>query len=105
MTIKMIVDECDKYELPDITDTFSFNFSTADSWVRSRIVSGREGGGGSLRGSGLNQTNSMSFFTTFNIYIEHSRFGGGVVWGSELLIPYWTHHCTIYILKLLSIIK
>ena len=22
----MIVDECDKYELPDITDTFSFNF-------------------------------------------------------------------------------
>jgi hypothetical protein len=48
------------YELPDITDTFSFNFSTADSWVRSRIVSGREGGGGSLRGSGLNQTNSMS---------------------------------------------
>jgi hypothetical protein len=37
---------------------FSFNFSTADSWVRSRIVSGREGGGGSLRGSGLNQTNS-----------------------------------------------
>jgi hypothetical protein len=45
MTIKMIVDECDKYELPDITDTFSFNFSTADSWVRSRIVSGREGGG------------------------------------------------------------
>jgi hypothetical protein len=77
MTIKMIVDECDKYELPDITDTFSFNFSTADSWVRSIIVSGREGGGGSLRGSGLNQTNSMSFFTTFNIYIEHSRFGVG----------------------------
>ena len=80
----MIVDECDKYELPDITDTISFNFSTADSWVRSRIVSGREGGGGSLRGSGLNQTNSMSFFfTIFNIYIEHSRFGGGGVWGSK----------------------
>ena len=59
----MIVDECDKYELPDITDTF--NFSTADSWVRSRIVSGREGGGGSLRGSGLNQTNSMVFFYHF----------------------------------------
>ena len=60
----MIVDECDKYELPDITDTFSFNFSTADSWVRSRIVwQGREGG--SLRGSGLNQTNSMSFFYHF----------------------------------------
>ena len=75
----MIVDECDKYELPDITDTFSFNFSTADSWVRSRIVSGREGGGGSLRGSGLNQTNSMVFFLPLstNIYIEHSRFGGG----------------------------
>jgi hypothetical protein len=45
MTIKMIVDECDKYELPDITDTFSFNFSTVDSWVRSRIFSRREGGG------------------------------------------------------------
>ena len=38
----MIVDECDKYELPDITDTFRLNFSTADSWVRSSIVSGRE---------------------------------------------------------------
>jgi hypothetical protein len=65
MTIKMIVDECYKYELPDITDTFSLNFSTADSWVRSRIVSGTEGGGESLRGSRLNQTNSMSFFYHF----------------------------------------
>ena len=47
-------------------------------------LAGREGGCGSLRGSGLNQTNSMSFFfTTFNIYIEYSRFGGGGVWGSE----------------------
>ena len=101
----MIVDECDKYELPDITDTFSFNFSTADSWVRSRIVSGREGGGGSLRGSGLNQTNSMSFFTTFNIYIEHSKFGVGGVWGSEPPDPCWIHHCTAYILKFVSIIK
>jgi hypothetical protein len=44
-----------------ILDTFSFNFSTADSWIRSRIVSGREGGGGSLRGSGLNQTNIWNF--------------------------------------------
>ena len=61
----MIVDECNKYELPDITDTFSFNFSTVDSRVRSRIVSAREGGGGSLTGSGLSQTNSMSFFYHF----------------------------------------
>jgi hypothetical protein len=99
MTIKMIVDKCDKYELPDITDTFSFNFSTADSWVRSRIVSGRGGGGESLRGSVLNQTNSMSFFTTFNIYIGHSRFGGGGVCGSEPPDPCWIHHCTVYILK------
>ena len=59
----MIVDECYQYEFPDITDTFSFNFSTADSWVRSRIISGR--GGGSLRGSRLNQTNSMSLFYHF----------------------------------------
>ena len=55
MTIKMIVDECDKYELPDITDTISFNFSTAESWIISRIVSGREVGVGNVRGSGLNQ--------------------------------------------------
>jgi len=34
-------------------------------------------GGGSIRGSGLSQTNSMSFFTTFSIYIENSRLGGG----------------------------
>jgi hypothetical protein len=35
MTIKMIVDECDKYELPDITDTFSFSLSpwpTCSMW-------------------------------------------------------------------------
>ena len=89
----MIVDECDKYELPDITDTFSFIFFTADSWGRSIIVSGREGGGGSLRGFGLNPTNSMSFFiTTFNISIEHSRFGGEGVWGSEPPDPCWIHH-------------
>jgi hypothetical protein len=50
MTIKMIVDECDKYELPDITETFSFNFSTADSWVRSRIVSGRGRGRWKFKG-------------------------------------------------------
>jgi hypothetical protein len=38
----------------------------------------REGGGGSLRGYRLNQTNSMLlvFFTTFNIYIENARCGG-----------------------------
>jgi hypothetical protein len=33
MTIKMIVDECDKYELPDITDTFSLNFSTVHLFI------------------------------------------------------------------------
>jgi hypothetical protein len=99
----MIVDECDKYELPDITDTFSFIFSTADSWVRSRIVSGREGGGGSLRGSGLNQTNSMSFFflplSTYTLNIL--GLGEGVCEGPNRRI----HHCTVYILNFLSIIK
>jgi hypothetical protein len=73
----MIVDECDKYELPDITDTISFNFSTADSWVRSRIVSGREGGGGSLRGSGLNQTNSRNhcdFFKIIFVFYDPMQF-------------------------------
>ena len=76
MTINMIVDECDNYELPDITDTFSLNCSTAESWVRYRIVSGGEGGRWKFKGSGLNETNSMSFLTTFNIYLENSRFEG-----------------------------
>jgi hypothetical protein len=58
----MLVDECDKYELPDITDTFSFNFSTADSWVKSRIVSGREVGVENVKGSGLNQTKQINVF-------------------------------------------
>jgi hypothetical protein len=35
----------------------------------------------------------------FNIYIEHSRFGGGVVWGSKPPDPCWIHHCTVYILN------
>ena len=84
----MIVDECDKYELPDITDTFSFIFSTADSWVRSRIVSGREGGGGSLRGSRLNQTNSMSFFLPLSTYtLNILGLGEGVCGVPNLLIP------------------
>ena len=87
----MIVDECDKYELPDITDTFRFNFSTADSWVRSSIVSGREV--------------NVFFFTTFNIYIENSRIGGRDVWGSEHPGPCWIHRYTVYILECLSIIK
>jgi hypothetical protein len=79
---------CDKYELSDITDTFSFNFSTADIWVRSRIVSGREGGGGSLRGSGLNQTNSMSFFLPLSTYaLNILGLGEGVCGGPNLLIP------------------
>ena len=41
----MIVDECDNYELQDITDTSSFNFSTTDSWASSRIIVSRGGGG------------------------------------------------------------
>jgi hypothetical protein len=53
-----------------ILETISLNCSTAESWIRSRIVSGREGGGGSLRGSGLNQTNSMSMF---NVYVESGK--------------------------------
>ena len=76
-----------KYELPDITDTFSFNFSTTDSWVRSRIVSGREGGGGSLRGSGLNQTNSMSFFLPLSTYtLNILGLGEGVCGGPNKCI-------------------
>ena len=82
----MIVDECDKYELQDIVDTYSFNFSTADSWVRSRIVSGGEGGRCKFKGvrTKSNQFN-VFFLTTFNIYIENSRFGGDG--GPDLLIP------------------
>ena len=57
----MIVDECDKYELQDIVDTYSFNCSIADSWVRSRIVSGGEGGRWKFKGV-RTKSNSMSFF-------------------------------------------
>ena len=71
-----------------ILDTFSFNFSTADSWVRSRIVSGREGGGGSLRGAGLNQTNSMSFFLPLSTYtLNILGLGEGMCGDPNLLIP------------------
>ena len=74
----MIVDECDNYELQDITDTFSFNFSTADSWDSSRSVS--RGGGGRWKFKEVrtksNQFN-VFFLTTFSIYIENSRLGGG----------------------------
>ena len=92
----MIVDECDKYELQDIVDTYSFNFSTADSWVRSRIVSGGEGGRCKLKvvRTKPNQFN-VFFLTTFNIYIENSRFGG---WGFGPPDPCWIHPCTVYIL-------
>jgi hypothetical protein len=76
-----------KYELPDITDIFSFNFSTADSWIRSRIVSGREGGGGRLRGSGINQTNSMSFFLPLSTYtLNILGLGEGVCGGPNKCI-------------------
>ena len=74
----MIVDECDKYELPDITDTFSFNFSTADSWISSRIMSRGVGRRWKLKGvrTKSNQWN-VFFLTTFSIYIEISRLGRG----------------------------
>ena len=74
MTITMIVDECDQYEIQQITDTFSFNFSTANSRVRYKIVSG--GGGRSLRESSLNQ--NVFFLTIFNIYFEKIIGGEGV---------------------------
>ena len=91
----MIVDECDKYELPAITDTFSLIVSTADSWVISRIVSCREGGSGSLRGSGLNQPNSMLFFLPLSTYtLKILGLGRGCV-GSEPPDPCWIHHCTV----------
>ena len=85
----MLVDECDKYELPDITDTFSFNFSTADSWVKSRIVSGREVGVENVRGSGLNQIKQINvFFLPLSTYIMNIiDLGEGVCWGPNLLIP------------------
>ena len=75
MTI-MIVDECDNYELQAITDTSSFNFSTADSWVSSRIASRWSEERWKLKGvrTKSNQFN-VFFFTTFIIYIGNSRFG------------------------------
>ena len=42
MTIKIIVDECDKYEPHDIRETFSFNH-LLDRRVRSTTVSGGRG--------------------------------------------------------------
>jgi hypothetical protein len=83
MTIKMIVDECDKYELPDITDTFSFNFSTADSWVKSRIVSGREVGVGNV----IKPNKSMSFLPLSTYTLNIIDLGEGVCWGPNILIP------------------
>ena len=56
----MIVDECDKYELPDITD----------SWVRSRIVSGREGGGGGWKFKGV-RTKSNQLNVFFIYHFQH----------------------------------
>jgi hypothetical protein len=74
MTINMIVDECDKYELPDITDTFRLNFSTADSWVRSSIVSGREV--------------NVFFFLPLSTYtLQILGLGEGMCGGPNLLIP------------------
>jgi len=48
MTIKMIVDECDKYELPDITDTFSFNYVLQAVGSAPELSLVGKGGGGSL---------------------------------------------------------
>jgi hypothetical protein len=74
MTINMIVDECDKYELPDITDTFRLNFSTADSCVRSSIVSGREV--------------NVFFFLPLSTYtLQILGLGEGMCGGPNLLIP------------------
>ena len=83
MTIKMIVDECDKYELPDITDTFSFNFSTVDSWVRSRIFSRREGGGGwKLKGVRTKSNQFNVFFLPLSTYtLNILGLGEGVCGG------------------------
>ena len=94
----MIVDKCDKYELSDITDTFSLNFSTTDSSVRSRIVSGGEGRRWKYKvvRTKSNQFN-VSFLTTFNIYIEYYRFGAR---GSGPPDPCWIHPYTVYILSI-----
>jgi hypothetical protein len=74
MTINMIVDECDKYELPDITDTYRLNFSTADSWVRSSIVSGRE-------------VNVVFFLPLSTYTLQILGLGEGMCGGPNLLIP------------------
>ena len=51
-------------------------------------LAGREGGCGSLRGSGLNQTNSMSFFLPLSTYtLNILGLGEGVCEGPNLLIP------------------
>jgi hypothetical protein len=94
MTIKMIVDECDQILQTLLVLILLLQTAGSDPELS---LAGK--GCGSLRGSGLNQTNSISFFTTFNICIEHSRFGGGGVCGSEPPDPCWIHHCTVYILK------
>jgi hypothetical protein len=89
MTIKMIVDECDKYELPDITDICSFICSTADSWVRSRIVYGGEVGRWQFKGFWTKSSQFNVFFlTTFNIYINNSKLEGGWCGGPDLLVQY-----------------
>ena len=50
-------------------------------------LSGGEGGGGSLRGSGLNQTNSMSFFLPLSTYtLKILGLGEVVCGGPDLLI-------------------
>ena len=96
----MIVDECDQILQTLLVLILLLQTAGSDPELS---LAGKGGGGGgvcgSLRGSGLNQTNSMSFFTTFNIYIGHSRFGGGGVCGSEPPDPCWIHHCIVYILK------
>ena len=84
----MIVDECDKYELPDITDIFSCICSTADSWVKSRIVYGGEVGRWKLKGVWTKSSQFNVFFlTTFNIYIKNYKLEGGWCGGPDLLIP------------------
>jgi hypothetical protein len=59
------------------------------------------GGGGRLRGSGLNQTNSMSVFLPLSTYtLKILGLGGGGVWGSRPPDLCWIHPCTVCILSI-----
>jgi hypothetical protein len=55
----------------------------------------RVGGGGSLRGSGLSQTNSMSFFLPLSAYTLKI-----LGWEGGTPDPCWMHPCTVCILSI-----